>query len=147
MISYFDTSVIMGLLDQAQVIHLPATHLFLKASKEGKVVTTTLHTYSELYNNLTKKGGGRPGLKPQEVAELLNEKLGSIFEMIELNTEDYKLAVARCGTLEIPGPVIYDALHLQAALKAGAEVLYTDNFRDFTRLVTEDDPIKIVGVR
>lgn len=147
MISYFDTSVIMGLLDPNQVIHQPATLLFIKARKEGKVVTNTLHTYSELYNNLTKKSGGRPGLKPKQVAELLNDKLGSVFEMIELNKEDYKLAVARCGNLKIAGPVIYDALHLQAALKAGAEILYTDNLRDFTRLVTEDDPIKIVGTR
>jgi predicted nucleic acid-binding protein len=78
---------------------------------------------------------------------MLNENLDMAFEMIELDREDYKIAVTRCGALNIPGPVIYDALHLQAALKAGAEILYTDNLRDFTRLVTEDDPIKIVGVR
>jgi predicted nucleic acid-binding protein len=58
MISYFDTSVIMGLLDPKQEIHQKASELYSKASKKGKVATTTLHTYSELYNNLTKKGGG-----------------------------------------------------------------------------------------
>jgi predicted nucleic acid-binding protein len=147
MISYFDTSVIMGLLDPKQEIHEEATVLYLAASEKGEVVTTTLHTYSELYNNLTKKGGGRPGLKPEIVTRMLNENLDMAFKMVELNREDYKAAVARCGELEISGPVIYDALHLQAALKAGAKTLYTDNLRDFTRLVTKDDPIKIVGVR
>lgn len=147
MITYFDTSVVMGLLDPNQEIHQQAAELFRMAKSKGKVATTTLHTYSELYNNLTKKGGGRPGLPPQTVARLLNDKLDLTFEMVELSKADYKAAISRSAGLNIPGPIIYDALHYQAALKAGATVLYTDNLRDFTRLQLPEDKLVVKGVR
>ncbi|MEM6771735.1 MAG: PIN domain-containing protein [Bacteroidota bacterium] len=147
MITYFDTSVVMGLFDPNQVIYENVTKIFLAAQKQGTVVTTTLHTYSELYNNLSKKGGGRPGLLPKDVAELLVQRFGKIFTLVELASVDYESAVIRCGQLNIPGPVIYDALHYQAALKAGADVLYTDNLKDFTRLQLPDDQLEVKGVR
>lgn len=83
----------------------------------------------------------------EEVAVVLTEQVGTIFEMIELTKADYEAAVIRCGKLGFTRGVVYDALHLQAAIKAGADILYTDNLKDFTRLISPEDIVKIMGVR
>lgn len=137
----------MGLFDPNQYIHMQVARIFQEASQKGTVVTSTLHTYGELYNNLTKKGGGRPGFPPADVANLLVKRFGEAFQLVELTNADYQAAVLRCGQLNLPGAVIYDALHYQAAIKAGAEVLYTDNLRDFTRLQLPDDKLEVKGAR
>ena len=70
MITYFDTSVIFGALDPGQEIHQQSLFLLNEAKGKGVVVTTTLHAYAELYNNITKAGGGRPNMPPEEAAKL-----------------------------------------------------------------------------
>lgn len=147
MISYFDTSVLLPALIEKHELHEVAKALLQKALKAGPVGTTTLHAYAELYNNLTRPTKHKIHLEPSLAADVIIERIGKRLNIIELTKEDYEAAVKRCARLNLVSGIIYDALHLQAALKAGAEILYTDNLRDFTRLLTEDDPIKIVGVR
>ena len=59
-------------------------------------------------------------------------------ETIALDEQDYYAAMDRCADLGLDLGVIYDALHFQAALKAKADILYTENRRDFDRLLRED---------
>jgi len=143
---YFDTSVLLPVLIQEHENHSACKELLTNALKSGTALTSATHAYAELYRHLTKN---RPpyNLLPEEASIAVVDNLGKLLEIIAMDRKDYELAIARCVKLNLTGAVIYDALHLQAALKAGAEVLYTDNLRDFTRLVTEDDEIKIVGVR
>ena len=47
---------------------------------------------------------------------------------------------------KLTGGIIYDALHLQAAIKAKVDRLYTANLRDFQRLYSEDLGFELVGV-
>ena len=147
MISYFDTSVLLPALIETHELHEASKEILYKALKAGPVGTTTMHAYAELYNNLTRPTKHKIHLKPSLAADVIINKIGEQLTIIELTKEDYENAVRRCARLNLVSGVIYDALHLEAALKAEAEILYTDNLRDFTRLVTEDDPIKIVGVR
>lgn len=72
--------------------------------------------------------------------------LGSLLTFVDLTRADYEAALQRCAAKNLVSGVIYDALHLQAALKSGAEVLYTANLRDFQRLVDADTPIELRGV-
>jgi predicted nucleic acid-binding protein len=70
-----------------------------------------------------------------------------VLTIVELNQSDYEAAVIRCRELKLVSSVIYDALHYQAALKAGAEVIYADNLKDFTRLQLPGETIEIKGIR
>jgi len=72
--------------------------------------------------------------------------MDNTFTVIELNKNDYKKALERCARLNLLSGVIYDALHLQAAIKAEADALYTSNLRDFQRLWTKDLPFELIGV-
>jgi predicted nucleic acid-binding protein len=143
----YDTSVLLPTIDGDHELHLITTATLNAAIKRGKVGTTTLHAYAELYNNLTKKGKRRPAFDPEIVEKVLNSGLGERLTLIELDVSDYRAAIARCRELKLTGAAIYDALHYQAALKIKAEVRYTDNLHDFNRLKLPDDPITIVGIR
>lgn len=147
MISYFDTSILLPALIEKHELHEACKALLQKALKAGPVGTTTMHAYAELYNNLTRPTKYKVHLQPLLAADVIINQIGERLTIIELTKADYEVAVKRCASLNLVSGVIYDALHLQAALKVGAEILYTDNLRDFTRLVTDDDPIRIVGVR
>ena len=58
--------------------------------------------------------------------------------LVDLTRSDYEAALRRRADLSLVSAVIYDALHVQAAIKIGATIIYTDNLKDFTRLVTPD---------
>jgi predicted nucleic acid-binding protein len=106
-----------------------------------------MHAYAEMYNNLIRPTKHKVHLSLELAADVIINQVGARLTIIELIKEDYEAAIKRCARLNLVGGVIYDALHLQAALKAGAEILYADNLRDFTRLVIEEGPIRTVRVR
>ena len=86
-------------------------------------------------------------LSLQVLQTALQITLGTTIQLVELSDNDYRAALSRCVMLNLRGPVFYDALHFQAAIKCEASVLYTDNAKDFTRLLLDEDTIQIQGVR
>lgn len=62
--------------------------------------------------------------------------------VIELRMEDYREALGRVAALGLRSGVVYDALHLACAEKAGYETMVTFNARDFERL--EPKRIKVI---
>ena len=61
-----------------------------------------------------------------------------------LTPKDYKNAVSGVTELHLSGGILYDALHLEAAIKSGAKKLITLNHEHFERL--SSGKIKILGV-
>jgi predicted nucleic acid-binding protein len=145
--SYFDTSVIFAALTHNHKLHEVASKTLAEAAQQGEITSTTLHTYAELYNNLTRPNPAKTELKPADAYKLLVDILGKKLTLVELDRSDYEAALKRCADLNLVRGIIYDALHVQAALKSGADILYTDNLRDFNRLVTEEDDLVVKGVR
>lgn len=147
MISYFDTSIILPALSAKHPLHQICYSTLSEASAQGSLFTTTLHTFAELYHHLTKPTKLDIHFATEEVQGLLLDRLPQMLGLIELTEEDYRLAIRRCAQANLVSAVIYDALHFQAAIKCGASVLYTDNTKDFNRLLTPDDALRIRGVR
>ncbi len=147
MISYFDTSVLLAALITKHELHDKAKLTLRKALSSGTAVSTTTHAYAELYRNITKPTKFGIHLSPAAAAETIINGIGNLLTIVELTKADYEAAISRCSELGLMSSVIYDALHYEAALKAGAEVLYTDNLRDFTRLQLEGETMRIEGIR
>ena len=57
--------------------------------------------------------------------------------LIPLEEADYSAALQQAAERGIAGGRIYDALLLQCAAKAGAEIIYTWNVGDFQRLAPD----------
>jgi len=143
---YLDTSILLPILIAEHENHSVCKEILAEGLRTGTVITSATHAYAELYRNLTR--GKTPYEVSPELAEIaITEKLAPLMTMIVLDKSDYEAAIARCVALDLSSSIIYDALHVQAAIKAKADVLYTDNLRDFSRLVTEDLGLDLQGVR
>ena len=147
MTSYFDTSILLPVIYGDHELHETALALIRDNASKGTIATTTLHTFAELYTGLTKPGKGRPNMDLAATRKVLIESVSQQMTLVELDMQDYQKAIDRCVDLNLTGAVIYDALHYQAALKIKADILYTDNLRDFNRLWREEDGLEISGVR
>jgi predicted nucleic acid-binding protein len=137
--SYFDTSALLPALVTAHPEHERCKRTFENALSQGEIVCLSMHVFAELYANLTRFPLGKK-ISPELAKETLIA-LGKTVSTIDLTRSDYEAALQRCARLG--SGIIYDALHLQAAIKARAKVLYTANLRDFQRLADENLPFEI----
>jgi predicted nucleic acid-binding protein len=81
---------------------------------------------------------------PQETWNSLNVNVLPHFEIVSLSRRDYTVALERCASLGVGGGRVYDALHIQAAIKAECEELCTFNVKDFQQLSPRGFTGKIV---
>lgn len=143
---YLDTSILLPIVIEEHENHARCKSLLSDGIQNGVVLTSATHAYAEMYRNLTR------GRSPYEVSPALAyqtivEKLFPLLSLVELTSSDYGSALVRCVQLELSSSIVYDALHYQAALKAGAEILYTNNISDFSRLRMEGDGLEVSGIR
>ena len=144
-VSYFDTSVLLPVIITQHPNHTKCLKTFEKAREKGKIATTTIHAYAELYSNLTRLPFGM-NISPEKASEAILEHLGKIITPIDLETQDYIAAIRLCATKKLTSGVVYDALHIQAALKANADILYTANLKDFKRLYSKGFNFSLSGI-
>lgn len=91
------------------------------------------HALAEIYAVLTTLPV-TPRITPEQAHKLIRHTIVSRLEVVALDGEDYETVIERLTELGLTGGVVYDALHLRAAEKVGAERLVTFNRRDFDRL-------------
>jgi predicted nucleic acid-binding protein len=92
------------------------------------------HALAELYAVLTTLPVS-PRITPEQAGKLIRHTVTSQMDVIVLDGDDYEAVIDRLTELGLTGGIVYDALHLRAAEKAGADRLATFNRRDFDRLV------------
>ena len=134
----FDTSVIIASLVEAHDDHDSSRPWIESIGKktEGFICN---HALCEIYSTLTVLPH-KPPLGPQVSRQLIENAVLEKLTPIDLSTKDYRLAVERMASLQMKSGAIYDALHLQAALKKEIPFLLTLNEKDFTRI---SDPKEI----
>ena len=147
MSSYFDTSVLLPAYIPSHELHRQSQVLLRRVQESEDVLYTTLHTYGEVYSSISRAAHYMATLSLEHLQTALQSTLGTTIQLVELIDSDYRAALSRCTRLNLRGPVFYDALHFQAAVKCGATILYTDNTKDFNRLLTDEDPIEVRGIR
>lgn len=67
------------------------------------------------------------------------------FSLVDLTAKTYAAAIRRLSSLRLRGTILYDALHLEAALLHRCTVLLTLNPADFARLA-QGTKIRITDV-
>ena len=108
----------------------------LRGEVEGFIST---HSMAELFAILTAHPKTRfPVAQATQAIEALLRSL----QPTALDASDYRTALARAAELKLMGGAIYDVLHAQAFLKAGADSLVTLNAKHFLRL-GEDIALKV----
>lgn len=136
----FDTSVLIAAFTTEHPKHA-ACLLYLQYVRSGQIDGyISAHCIAELYSVLTARTS--PRILPADARNIMNTDL-SRFQVVDLNGSDYLSIIDRMVILELPGAVIYDALHAYAAYKTEADTIFTLNPRDFNRLGL-DVTVKVV---
>ncbi|MEK7384175.1 MAG: PIN domain-containing protein [Elusimicrobiota bacterium] len=127
---FLDTSVLAAAFLGDHPHHQASAKVFAGAGKKRSACGA--HTLAELYSTLTSLPL-KPMIAPEQ-AMLFLADVRSRLTLIALDEEEYFTTIERSAEKRISGGRIYDALLLECALKAKAEIIYTWNLRHFQQL-------------
>jgi predicted nucleic acid-binding protein len=128
-----DTSVLVAALVESHPMHARA-HPWLDRAIGGEFDwAVAAHSLAELYHVLTAYPV-RPRIPPEIARQLIQENIAKKATVVALTATDYMVVVQRMAAMNLAGGVIYDALILRAAERAGVDRVVTFNVDDFRRL-------------
>ncbi|MFE8644314.1 PIN domain-containing protein [Sphingomonas sp. NCPPB 2930] len=120
MICFFDTNILLYTIDAADPARQEqAIDCFARAAADHQVALST-QVLQEFYSISTRKL--RPPLSPQEAQHQLRQL--SAFEVLHMTPQ---AILAACDLAQEHRLSWWDALILEAALRARADVLYTED--------------------
>ena len=131
---FLDSTVLVSALVEDEPHHEACLRLLGRKS-----LAAWSHALAETFATLT---GGRLGLRvaPAVAAELIESSLVPRLRMVELGAGDLIAALHTTEGAGVRGGAFYDYLHLVAARKSGATLLYTLNERHFLAVSRSGDP-------
>ena len=134
----FDTSVLVTAVVDTLPNHSAAHAYFQAYSEHRSEAFCSTHTLAECYATLT----ALPlpvRIQTGQAAFIIQESFLKRLSIVELTVQDYREAMRRVTERGLVSGAIYDALHLQAALKAGCRSLATYNLNHFQQLGADGD--------
>jgi len=121
--TFFDSSVLVPLLNKSSPHHAEATKHWLNCDQRA----TSCHALAECYRTLTTL---KHPLRPQEARAALAE-LKTKIELVGGMPDLYDEAIRRMVAGAHAGAMVYDALHCVAAGKCKADKIITRNKSHF----------------
>ncbi len=142
--AYFDTNILVAASIQDHQHHEQSFDL-IRAVREGALQGyTSTHGLAEFYSVLTR-APFTPRIHPAEAGRLLDNNILPYFNLVALSAADYKTVLRTCTNAGLVGGVVFDALHLHSAIKAGCDRVYTLNVKDFRALAPKELQAKITA--
>jgi len=129
----FDTSVLVAAIVEPHPMHTRALPWLQRAKAVTIDFFVASHTLAELYAVLTTLPL-KPRISPLTAWRLVHDNVETSAKIISLSPSDYRDTIKHMSELGLTGGIIYDALIVKAAQKAGVERLLTFNVDDFIRL-------------
>ena len=127
---FFDTSVLVSVALMGHPDHAPSLAAYVKANPRNGCCAA--HSLAEVYATLTRLPGSQR-LSADE-AVLFIDDVRSRLTVVALEADGYHSAIASAAAANVVGGTIYDMLLAQCALQAKAEIIYTWDVADFSRL-------------
>jgi predicted nucleic acid-binding protein len=130
----FDTNVLIAAMIANHADHMVCRPCLASVIGGQNGGFFSLHSLAETFAILTRAplAAGKP-FDVDDAYALVQMNL-SLLRGVALEESDYWLVIDRMRRLKLPGGAIYDAIHAQATLKLGADVLLTLNEKHFIRL-------------
>lgn len=133
-----DSSVLIAAAAASEAFHAECAALLKNPKLRGQRAVWS-HALLETFSNVT---GGRLPIRitPAAASRQISEALLPLLMPVDLSTPELMAALGEAQSAGVRGGAIYDYLHLVAARKAGAKVLYTLDVGDFRALARKGDP-------
>jgi predicted nucleic acid-binding protein len=134
--AYFDTNVLVSAL-QPYHVHHARSFAALAEVRDGVIAGyLSGHGLAELYSVLTRAPFGFP-VTAMEIADLIRETVVPFLNIVDVTAKEHMAAIAVCAAGGWKGGRIHDAVHIQAAVQAECEVIYTYDVDHFRSLAPE----------
>jgi predicted nucleic acid-binding protein len=130
----FDTSTLVAALIESHPKHTFALPWLQRVKNGIDKGIVSAHSLAELYSILTTIPVKPRRISAQEAQQLIQQNISNVFEIITLSEQDYTNVIKHLSKSNIIGGVIYDALILQAGIKANVDYVMTLNETDFKRV-------------
>ncbi|QLA14711.1 type II toxin-antitoxin system VapC family toxin [Desulfolutivibrio sulfoxidireducens] len=129
-----DTSVLVAALVGTHPLHERA-FTWLRQASSGKItLLVAAHALVELYAVLTRYPS-TPKISPEQAARLIMSSVAKHATIIPLGVADHVSVIQELAARGLPGGIIYDALHVRAAMVGRAQKIVSFNRADFERLL------------
>lgn len=139
---FFDTSSLVAASQEGHPHYAQARPALVRVVRGEDQGLISAHSIAETYAALTRLPVW-PRIQPMEADRILSENILPYFEVLRLETRDYRAALSALAAGGWAGGKIYDALLLECASRADVERLYTFNLADFRQLAPNEMRDKI----
>ena len=129
----FDTSIIIAALVESHPMHEIAFPWLKKAKTKSFELIIASHTLAELYAVLSTLPI-KPRISPAVAWRLIHENIEAVSKVISLTSSEYSATIKRLSESGLIGGIVYDALIVKVAQKAGVKRLLTFNSDHFKRV-------------
>jgi predicted nucleic acid-binding protein len=140
---YFDSNVVIASLIRSHVHHEPALSALLSVRNRISEGFVSAHGLAESYV-LLGRALYPDFLSPYDGWYSISSNVLPFFSIVSLSSEDYQSALERCARQGVFGGHVYDAVHIQAAIKANCDRLFTFNVKHFRQLAPADFADRVV---
>jgi predicted nucleic acid-binding protein len=141
---YLDTNVLVAASVQEHQHHVQAFDLVRAVKERALQGCISTHGLAEFYSVLTR-APFTPRVHPAEAGRFLDDNVLPHFTLVALSADDYKVVLRSCAAAGLIGGLVFDALHLHSAQKAGCDRIYTFNVKDFRNLAAAELADKIAA--
>jgi predicted nucleic acid-binding protein len=129
----FDTNVLVAAVLPTHAFHQSAK-VWLEAAVTRRIeLYVSCHTLAEMYRVLSAMTL-TPARSTQDIHALFEQDIYPCATVVELTFADYQTVLQRVSRQNLRSGIVFDALIMQAALKAGVDKLLTLNSKHFEPL-------------
>lgn len=130
---YFDASVLIAAAVATHQHNGPALARMEELAASRHQGFFSAHGLTEVYSVLTR-APFRPPFYPGEVLQIVEDQIIPLLKLVSLDSKEYVRTVRYAAAQGMVGGQIHDAIHLQCAMKADCDRIYTFNVAHFRKL-------------
>jgi predicted nucleic acid-binding protein len=133
---YFDTNVLVAAL-KGEHFHHSGALAAVQSVRRGEIEgCTSAQALTEVYSVLTRAPFAVP-VYPDEALAMIEQSILPLFHIIDITGQSYLAAIAACAGAGWKGGRVHDAVHIQAAVQAECDLIYTYDVAHFQSLAPE----------
>jgi len=133
---YFDTNVLVAALKAEHSHHARSLAAVVRVRRGEMAGCTSAHALTEIYSVLTRTPFVVP-VYPDEALAMIEQSILPLIEIVEVSRQSYLAAIAVCGNAGWKGGRVHDTVHIQAAVQAGCDSIYSFDVAHFESLAPE----------
>lgn len=133
---FCDTTVLVAAFLRSHPHHNAARPVVERVKAGQDQGFAASHSLAETYAVLTRLPGGEQ-VPPGMAWQLISENVVKNFTLVTLSPKEYATTLEQAAADGVEGGQTYDSLLLAAAMKSGADRIYTLNTRHFQTLADD----------